>query len=289
MLAAARAAGAVYRNPDRVAAAAQAAGVAAAANAVQKIFGSNKSNRLRTAKQASTKSLEGPFSAPVTKGYGTLTSAPRITSNGRSYVVKHRELVNGNILGSTQFSKKVEFIVNPGVAASFPWASAIANQYEQWKGKVTFSYIPIAPTSARGDIIMCADYNVYDPPPLTETQAIDHVGCVTAPVWTASRVVFDAKAMFPTGARKYICNGNVSGDKRLYDGAKFYLFSNNCADALAIGKLWLSMNLSSSFLSLSLQQLFYRTYQVLLARATKLSSTLLKPCSIPVLSTLEML
>jgi hypothetical protein len=235
--------GAAYRNPETVKSAlgAGAAGLAAMG------LGSLKPSRVKQLRSEAKQEVNllrnelGIISkvtrAPVIKGYSTLSQRPTIKQTGGNYRVTHRELINGSVAGSTSFSSQVVVTINPGLLASFPWVSSIANQYEQWKGSVKFLYIPIAPTSTQGDIIMFCDYNVYDPAPTTETQAIDHIGCVTAPVWTSSVMAANTAAMFPTGSKKYIRVANVVGDKRLYDGGKFYLCTNNCANTNVIGKL----------------------------------------------------
>jgi len=237
------AAGAAYRNADTIEATAYKAGALTALAGAAKFAPQSKKKRLRnkseslSAGAATTAPMNVMTFAPASKGYSTLTGSPSINTNGRVYRVRHRELVNGSLAGSTSFSNAVTFRINPGLASSFPWVSAIAGQYEQWHGKCSFTYVPVAPTSAQGDIIMFCDYNVYDAAPTTEQQAIDHVGCVTAPIWTMSKMVASTRDMFPTGPRKYIRGGNVLGDKRLYDGGVFYLFTNNCASSSTIGKL----------------------------------------------------
>jgi hypothetical protein len=183
--------------------------------------------------------------APVSKGYTMISRAPRLrNSSGKVYTVKHRELVTSAIPGSTSFAQQLKYSINPGLASPFLWLSSIANQYEQWNGSVKFCYVPTASTATSGEIMMFADYNVYDADPTTEAQALDHAGAVSAPVWTSNCLTLDAKAMFPTGPKKYVRSQVVAGDRRLYDGANFYFYTNNCGSTATIGKLFVEYSIN---------------------------------------------
>jgi hypothetical protein len=60
--------------------------------------------------------------APVTLSRRMLTAKPRmVTKPGQSFRVKHRELVNASVAGSTSFTVQSTLAINPGLAATFPW------------------------------------------------------------------------------------------------------------------------------------------------------------------------
>jgi len=233
--------GAAYRNPAVVKNILEAGAVTSAALAAPKLYSYATSGKKAQALKMNSVKRDSVTRAPASKGYSSISTPPTMSMKNGHYRISHRELVSGSIAGSTSFTNQIAFTINPGLAASFPWLSPIANQYEQWVGSVKFIYIPIASTSTAGDVIMFCDYNVYDPQPANspagEQQAIDHVGCSISSVWTSAQMSANTGAMFPTGAKKYIRSTNVVGDKRLYDGGKFYLFTNNCANTNTIGKL----------------------------------------------------
>ena len=109
---------------------------------------------------------------------------PRISysRNGSSCKVSHRERI-GTILGSVGFATNT-FAVNPGLAASFPWLSALAQRFESYRfNRLVYQYRTKSATTATGDVILTLDYDAADPAPVTSIQAEGYDEFSSAAPW----------------------------------------------------------------------------------------------------------
>jgi hypothetical protein len=186
---------------------------------------------------------QGPVQgAAVSYSTRTQSRLPRIISQGpRGFRVQHRELVLPSVNNSNTFTVQSTLALNPGLAATFPWLAPQAGQWEQYVvHKLDAEWIPIAPTSTQGDVIVSPDYDSSDPSPTTETQASDNVDTVVDSVWKNVLVKLDPKAMMGMGPRKYVRPCAVAGDIKTFDIGKLFICTNNSSGgAVAVGKLWL--------------------------------------------------
>jgi hypothetical protein len=158
--------------------------------------------------------------------------------------VKHRELINASVAGSPTFTVQQTFALNPGIAATFPWLSVTAANWEQYQiHKLDFVYLPIAPTSTKGDLMLSPDYDASDPQPATEVQASDNSGTVEDVCWKVIRASLDVRAMMGLGPRRYVRTAAVAGDIKTFDVGKMFLITNNEADTSPIGKLWVEYDI----------------------------------------------
>lgn len=182
-------------------------------------------------------------SAPVTTSHRIVTRRPTITSRkgrGAGTVVTHRELITGSVMGSTSFAIQNSIPLNPGLASAFPLLSGIAKNYEEFRWNyVRFLWIPIAPTSAQGDVIMIQEYDANAPQPSTEVDAVNHAGTTEGNIWKELRMSFSASSMHGFGNRRFVRTCSVAGDPKTYDSGIFYLGINNTVDSTTkIGKLF---------------------------------------------------
>lgn len=187
---------------------------------------------------------KGKFSpvtlAPAAIGRTVTSKAPKTRSSGPGSVcISHRELIEGSILGYTAFTVAASYNLQPGSNKTFPWLSIQAAQYEQYRfRKLQFIYVPIVGTSVAGDVMMLADYNVSDPPPLVETDALDHPGAKTGSLWETHIFKCDISKMHALGPRKFIRTAAVAGDQKTFDCGNFHLCVNNSGITTSIGKLF---------------------------------------------------
>jgi len=181
------------------------------------------------------------IAAPVSYATRLRGSKARITaSRGKKpTVITHRELINGSVAGSTTFTVQNSYSLNPGIAATFPWLSTQASQYEEYKFRsLSFQYVPIAPTSTQGDIHLIPEYDPVNPAPSTEVQALDHYGSISNSVWAPVTIKFDTKSMHSTGTRKFVRTSVVPSDLKTFDGGLFHVCTNNETGTSTIGKLF---------------------------------------------------
>lgn len=189
-----------------------------------------------------TRFIMDSAAAPVAIGTRVVKRRAKISSSrgrGKPTTISNREMITGGIAGSSTFTLQYTYPLNPGMSSTFPWLSTQASQYEEYRfKKLIFEFVPIAPTSTQGDIILAPDYDSSNPPPLLETQAVDHYGSVIDSVWKPVSVRLNVADMHSLGPRKYVRTSNVYGDIKTFDCGNMYMCTNNETGTTVIGKLF---------------------------------------------------
>lgn len=167
--------------------------------------------------------------------------------------VKKREFVS-YINATTAFNNN-SFPVNPGLSDSFPWLSAIANNYEQyrWNGLI-FEFVStssdaIASTTnlGLGQVIMASDYNSADD---AFQNAPQMLGSMFSNSGKPSENILHAVECAPTDVANklfYIRSGDTPThtDIRLYDMLNFQIATQNMpANYTGMGQLWVSYDIT---------------------------------------------
>lgn len=177
--------------------------------------------------------------APVmaaAKAYSQRQAFPQLNGN-KSRRIQNSELV-GTLLGSVAFTAN-RFVINPGMAATFPWLSVQAAQWQQYKfNRLCFRYVTRTATDEKGSVILSPDYNPVDLPPNTEQQASNTQDAVEDVVWKELDCKLDPSAMFPLGPRKQVRTTNVAGDMSVYDAGRMFVCTIEEDSADPIGKIW---------------------------------------------------
>lgn len=206
-----------------------AAAVASAAKSVPK--GKKKSSRKMKNFSSS--------SAPVAISTRTVSTRANTRQLKNGVRVENTELIEGSISGSTVWALQKTYALNPGLAATFPWLSIMAAQYQEYRfRRLEFEWVAFAPTSTQGDVILSPDYNAADQPPLTEVDAVDHVGSITDSCWKKFSCRLNPADMHALSDKKYLRPCAVAGDIKTFDVGKFYVSTNNEVGSSPIGKLF---------------------------------------------------
>jgi hypothetical protein len=125
------------------------------------------------------------------------------------------------------------------MSTTFPWLSVVASEYEEYSFRsLKFIWIPIAPTSTQGDVLLSPDYNATNVAPASETQAVDHIDACQSAVWNEFVCTLDPKSLNALGPRRYVRNTLVAGDLKTFDSGTLYVCTNNQTGTSAVGKLW---------------------------------------------------
>lgn len=196
-----------------------------------------KTSKAAMSRAASRKAKQGsqvPTSAAV-----SYAAKQKFTERGRmrSHRFHNSELVS-SVFGSTSLTI-IRIIVNPGIASAFPWLSAEASKWEQYRfHSLRYRYVTRTSTSTVGSLILSPDYNLRDAPPATETEATDTMDAVEDAVWKEITCDLSVLAMYPSGPRKLIRSGNQAGDYNLYDSAIMNVCTTGGDNSNMIGKLW---------------------------------------------------
>jgi len=93
------------------------------------------------------------------------------TTKQRSFVIRHREYLGDVTTASTPAFNIANYPINPGMSATFPWLSTIAQNFEQYsfrgllfEFKSTSSDALNSTNTALGSVIMATEYNVDSDP-----------------------------------------------------------------------------------------------------------------------------
>jgi len=105
----------------------------------------------------------------LVNGGGVATQSVNISSNGRETRVVYKEYLQDiyTNIGVTGAFDILSFPINPGQIKTFPWLSALAGQFEQWRPNgILFEFVGTASeystTFNLGSVIMATEYDVGD-------------------------------------------------------------------------------------------------------------------------------
>jgi hypothetical protein len=172
---------------------------------------------------------------------------PTFREGKRSIIVKHREYLT-DILSSTGFSVNA-YALNPGLSATFPWLSSVAENFEQcrWHGLVfefrsTAGSAIASTNNALGTVIQSTEYNV-NKPQFTSKQQMEayEFSCSAKPSESFLHPIECKPEETQTGLFN-IRSGAVSGQElRMYDVGLYQIATLGMqASGIAIGELWVS-------------------------------------------------
>lgn len=201
-----------------------------------------KSSQKKARKKVMSMNREGGVGsqvlAPAAASRYFQTVAPQFRNDGKTCIIKHRELLD-TVNGTVAFTNGRIYAMNPGLAASFPWLSSIAAQWEQYRFvNLCYHYIPRCSTTKTGSVMLIPDYDTLDSAPATERQASTYLEAIDDASWKEIRCHLKSSALHPMGPKKFVRTGPVSSDLKTYDGGRFYLSTVGQDNTDAIGKLW---------------------------------------------------
>lgn len=198
-------------------------------------------------------SLTGPFSASANGSFGAAVSygkqskmlAPQVTGRGANLIrVKHRELIEPAVLGSTTFGLQGTYAINPGLPETFPWLSSTAKSWQEYEvHKLSFVYLTRTSTATSGSIMISPDLDPTNPPPSNEVSTSNNPNTVEGPVWKDLRCDIDLAGIKSLNHR-FVRSGPEVGDLHLFDALTVYLITNDCVNSNPIGKLWVEYDIS---------------------------------------------
>ena len=201
----------------------------------------NKRSGRRARRRTNAKVNSNVNAAPTAMSLVTKTRVPAIKATTRGVVVVHREYIQDVTAADANFRNNT-FSVNPGLATTFPWLSAIAGRFESYLfRRLHFIYEPICPTTTPGAVMMAIDYDAVDAAPTTKVVLMAYRGAVRSAPWNITR--FDATRgdLRKFGIQRFVRTGaNPTGtDLKTYDVGNFQLATQNTpAGATTLGELY---------------------------------------------------
>lgn len=150
-----------------------------------------------------------------------------------------------NITGTTLWTLLTTIATNPGLAASFPWLSNMAQGWERYTFKrLCYHYITRTGMTTPGSFLLAPDFDASDSPPSSEQIMSDYTDADECPPFADPedghyRFEIDCKKLHRVQKELYVRTGALAAnqDVKLYDGANIYC-STVDGTAVSWGKLW---------------------------------------------------
>ncbi len=189
-------------------------------------------------------SVSRSVSAPVAEGKVSRLNAPRIRPLGDGDCrIAHREYL-GDLAGSVSFAAN-SYSVNPGLPATFPWLSAIAQRYESYRfASLRFEFETQSATTTTGSVILAVDYDANDSAPDSKAQVLTFRDAVRSPPWK-SCMFSAAKEDLSKRSSYYVRNGSLgsSQDITLYDVGNLFACTQAQAGTTSVGELYVEYDI----------------------------------------------
>lgn len=174
------------------------------------------------------------------------SAVPIIHSADSSIRITHKEFIT-DITATPAFSNQ-SFSINPGLSASYPYLSGIAQNFESYRihgmvytFKSTSADALNSTNTALGSILMATDYNVLD------KQFTTKAGFLATTFSNSGKPASDilhpiecSPHMSSGPEQRYIRSSNQAGDLRLYDFGNFQIASIGNQATSVVGELWCS-------------------------------------------------
>lgn len=178
------------------------------------------------------------------------TGIPMMHKEGQSVTIRHREFI-AQVRGSTSFAVLNSFVLNPGLAATFPWLSTIAGSFQEYKFKgIVFHYIPSSGTAvsgtnaALGTVMLQTSYRSSDVAPQSKTELLnEYWSGETVPCDTVAHPIECDPNENPFNVQYVRTSSAVSeGDSTLlYDlGVTHLAVSGQQVSGNTLGDLWVT-------------------------------------------------
>lgn len=175
------------------------------------------------------------------------SSIPMMHKEGQSVIIRHKEFIT-EVRGSTSFTVQRSINLNPGMSASFPWLSAIASNFQEYRVRgMVFHYIPSSGTAvsgtnpALGTVMMQTSYRATDTVPTDKVELLNEYWSSESPPFESFIHPIECDPKENPYNVQYVRSGNVpSGDSiLLYDlGTTHIATSGQLASGNVLGDLW---------------------------------------------------
>jgi len=179
-----------------------------------------------------------------------LTNGPPAihSTSQRSFILRHREYLGDVTTGATAAFSSTDYPINPGLPATFPWLSTIAQNFEQYRihgmvfeFKSTSADALNSTNTALGSVIMATEYNSDSEPFASKIQMENKEFASSARQSCSMLHPIECATDRTSVSELYVRTGDVptGQDLRLYDLGRFTIATVGQQGAsINIGELW---------------------------------------------------
>lgn len=174
-------------------------------------------------------------------------NVPEFMPKNRYTEVCHSEYIQ-DISSSTSFTNTV-FPINPGIAATFPWLSQVAQNFEEYKFeqlvfyyKTTSALALNSTNTALGVVVGATNYNVTQPAFTSKQQMESYEYAKSAPPAVSQTFPVECNRSDNVMDHMFIRSGSLGAnqDIRLNDFGNFQIATTGSQAAAVTGELWVS-------------------------------------------------
>jgi len=215
-------------------------------NARQTKLSSQKKNK----QQKSMKKMTNDMSritmvdVPVARASLVKLGQPRIMNQPNGSIrINHMEQI-APVYGSINYANQT-FLVQPGNVNVFPWLYNLALLYETYTiNSLEFIFVSAKSSATNGQVYMAMDYDAYDAAPVNSQVLSTYNGYVTGQPWLNLKYKCSTADLQKIKIKYTRPLGTFSGDQKTYDAGTLIFSSEMCADATALGKLYVSYDIT---------------------------------------------
>jgi hypothetical protein len=172
---------------------------------------------------------------------------PMMHKDKQSVVVRHREFI-ATITRASSFTVQQSFILNPGLKATFPWLSGIAQNFQEYEFLgIVFHYVPtsgaVTTSQGLGSVMLQTSYRSNDALPQSKIEMLNEYCANEAVPSEAFCHPVECDPKENPFQVHYVRAGNIpSGDQLLYDLGVTHLAVQGMpgTDSTAVGDLWVT-------------------------------------------------
>ena len=171
---------------------------------------------------------------------------PEVINKSKNYItLRHREYI-ADISGTTNFTVQ-SFSINPGLSASFPWLSGVADNYEEYSfSGVIYEFKSLSgdynASTSLGAVIMATTYDSLNPVfPDKKIMENHEYANSDKPSNTFVHPVECSRMLNPI-SQLYVRSASVpsGADQRLYDLGNFQIATVGNPVTTVLGELWVT-------------------------------------------------
>jgi len=183
--------------------------------------------------------------------FGKQQEVPMFAAGRDKVVIVNREYLGDVVTSATAGAfSNTSYFVNPGLASTFPWASGVANCFEEYEFlglvfefKSTSADALNSTNTALGTVVMATTYNALDTPFTTKLNMENYDAAQSIKPSCSALHGVECKRLGNVLSDLYIRSGPVptGQDQRFYDLGNFQLATTGFqGTSVTIGELWVS-------------------------------------------------
>lgn len=161
--------------------------------------------------------------AATSVALSNFANAPQLNSVKRGVVLRHSEMIGAAFTGAGAPTalNSVGLTINAGKFETFPWLATMATSYDRYRfRKLSFSYLPLVPTSTAGRMGLGYDYDSSDSVPLSRQDFYSLTRHSDGPVWSPLSL------NIPVDNTIRFTNTHTTVDSKLIDLGKLIVFTD---------------------------------------------------------------